>query len=425
MKTNTKQSIVALMLAGAMAIPFAFAANEPENVNNVAAVSKDATTLTVNWDEAKDYQANAVDHYRIYYGTQSVQGGDAPSYEVEVDTPGSDTTYDLGGLVTDTAYYLSVTAIDSLDGESLEYSIEASATPIAAMEKEEGDTTAPSVLNVIAADKTHVLVGFSEDVRLPELLAEAAFTITEQINLANVLEVVSAEKYAEDPENKTVILETADQTKNVNYIMTASVAITDMAGNPIVSGSTDSGLFLGSDLDTSVLEEEEEVTPEETTPEDTPLDDEAEAGEATEGDTDLDEGSEEVDVTPPEDITELVLGFKEQLEKFVITMNWTASLDTAKDLVDQILYSSMDRGTTYDTGSALGPDVNNHQVPNLEGGKEYTFKIATKDASGNESVGVVKSIRLPQTGFGAGLLALASMGAASQVLRRKKKKNIF
>lgn len=414
MKTNTKQSIVALMLAGALAIPFAFAANEPENVNNVSAVSKDATTLTISWDEAKDYQGNDVDHYRIYYGTQSVQGGEASGYSVEVDTPSNATTYDLSGLVTNTPYYLSVTALDALDVESLEYSIEASGTP-SAETPNEGDTTAPTVTNVIAVDKNHVLIGFSEEVKLPELLPEAAFTITEQINPANILEVLSAQKYAEDPENKTVVLETADQTKNVNYIVTASVAITDMAGNPIVSGSTDSGLFLGSDEGAPAVEEEEEVMEEETVEEET-----------TDGLLDeLEEAAEEADVTPPEDITALVLSFTEQLEKFVISLNWTASLNTAMDLADQILYMSMDRGVTYDTGNSLGVATTTHQVPNLEGGKEYTFKITTKDTSGNESVGVVKSIRLPQTGFGAGVLVLVSAGAAYQALRRKKKKDIF
>ena len=135
--------------------------------------------------------------------------------------------------------------------------------------------------------------------------------------------------------------------------------------------------------------------------------------------------AEEIDITPPEDITNLMLSFKEQLEKFVITMNWTASINTAKDLVDQILYMSMDRGITYDGGKPLGPVVTSHQVPNLEGGQEYTFKVTTKDASGNESVGVVKSIRLPQTGFGAGILVLTSAAAAYQTLRRKKRKDVF
>ena len=57
----------------------------------------------------------------------------------------------------------------------------------------------------------------------------------------------------------------------------------------------------------------------------------------------------------------------------------------------------------------------------LEGGKEYTFKITTKDNAGNESVGAVQSIRLPQTGAGAGLLLLASGLGARYGLKRRKK----
>jgi len=420
MKTNTKQSIIALMTAAAMAIPFALAASEPGDVNNVIATVKNATTLEVTWDAVMDNEGNPIDHYRIYYGTQSVLEGDAPSYDVEVDTPDNQTVYDLGTLTTDSTYFLAVTAIDSDNIESSNYSIEATGTPTEAID--EGDTTAPIVLNVISADKNHVLVGFSETINLPELLAEAAFTITEQINEANILEVTAAEQYLEDPEAKTIILTTADQTKNVNYIVTASVAITDIDGNPIESGNTDSGLFLGSNANSTTAED---------MPQDETIDTtiETEINNITEDPADalLEEDPlvEEEDITPPENITNLLLNFKEQLEKFVIIMNWTSSIDSAKDLVDQVLYSSMDKGLTYDTGQSLGATTTTHQIPNLEGGKEYTFKITTKDASGNESVGVVKSIRLPQTGPLAGLLVLGSALAAGRVLRRKKRQDTF
>lgn len=420
MKTNIKNSIIALLLAGALAIPFAMAANEPDNVNNLKIVSKDATTLTLTWDAAKDYKKNDVDHYRIYYGTKSVQKGEATSYDVQVDTPDSKTTYDLTKLTTNTKYYASVTAVDAAKVESAEYSIEASGTPTATTPSGT-DTTAPTVANVMAPDKDHVLVGFSEAVKLPQLLAEAAFTITEQINPANILTVKSAKLYDQDPSNKTVILETADQTKGTNYIMTASVAITDLAGNPIVSGSTDSGIFTGSD----VVPASTTTPPAATTP---PATTEKPAAETTPPATTPPATiTPPADTTPPEDITNLVLTFTQQLKKFVIIMNWTASLNTAKDLVDQILYQSMDRGVTYDHGSSLGPAVTTHQIPNLEGGKEYTFKITTKDASGNESVGVVKSIRLPQTGAGVGLLVFGSAAMAYQALKRKKraKKDVF
>ena len=422
MKTNTKQSIVALMTAAAMAIPFVFAAGEPEDVSNVAVTPVDATTLTVSWDEALDNEGNAVDHYRLYYGTASVIEGEAPSYEVEVDTPNNETSYNLSGLETDTTYYVAVTALDNEETESLNYSIEASGTPTEVSANEE-DLIAPAVVNVIAADKNHVLVGFSEAVKLPELLAEAAFTITEQINPANVLEITSAEQYADDPDGKTVILTTADQTKNVNYIMTASVAITDLDGNPIGSGNTDSGLFLGSGLETVSEEPEEDILAglEEDITE--------EMGAMTEEENveeNIEENIEETaDTIPPEDITNFVLTFKEELEKFIIVMNWTASINSAQDLIDQILYASMDKGITYDEGTSLGSTATTHQIPNLEGGKEYTFKITTKDVAGNESVGVVKSIRLPQTGVGAGMLLFGSILAAGRMLKRKKDKDVF
>ena len=105
----------------------------------------------------------------------------------------------------------------------------------------------------------------------------------------------------------------------------------------------------------------------------------------------------------------------------MVLLDWTPSINTAKDLIDQILYQSMDRGATYDSGKSLGATATHAEVPNLVGGREYTFKITTKDESGNESVGTVKSIRLPQTGVGLGLLLLGSMAAAHRVLRRKNK----
>ncbi len=431
MKKNTKQSIIALLLTGLMSIPFAFAANEPENVNNLNVTSKNATTLSLTWDASKDYQGNDVDHYRIYYSEKSVKNGNAPSYDVEVDTPDSNTNYELGGLKSDTSYYLAVTAIDAANVESLEYSMETSATPTNDGEEtpqdpeEPTDLVAPTVTNIIALDKTHVLVGFSEEVKLPELLAEAAFTITEQVDPTKVLEIISAKQYTDDPEKKTIILETEEQGKDVNYIVTASVAITDLTGNPIVSGSTDSGLFLGSDQATKIGEKIEEANAdanEEETDTNTEKDDPAEA--LLVEDVPLPD-SDANDTTPPEDITNLVLSFTKQVEKFVISMNWTASINSAKDLVDQMLYMSMDRGTTYDEGSSLGASTTSHQVEDLEGGKEYTFKITTKDSNGNESVGMVKSIRLPQTGFGAGLLILMSVGLSHRALKRKKKKEIF
>lgn len=411
-----KKSLIALFTAVVFALPV-FAAGEPENVTGVTATPVDTTSIGLSWDSAKDGGGGLVDHYRIYYGATSVQQAGEGEYDSEVDTANNATSHVVTGLTADTEYFFSVTAIDSADLESESYSVEASATTLA---EEESDSESPTVIEVSAEDNTHVKVKFSEAVMLPDLLPEAAFTISEQINPGNVLEIMGASMDEEDETGATIVLETAAQTANVNYIVTAGVAITDTSSNPIISGSTDSGIFLGSAGEAEVVEEvEEEELMEEI---EEAMEEEVATETTTEEETTMEEMvEEEEDTTPPEDITSLVLDYIEQVETFMITMNWTASIDSAKDLVDQILYQSMDRGSTYDDGTSLGASTTDHSLSGMEGGKEYTFKIATKDAAGNESVGVVKSIRLPQTGLGIGLLLLGSAAAAGSMLRRKRK----
>ena len=401
---NTKKSLIALIGAILLAIPLlAAAAGEPEDVTGVSASAVDSTSISLSWNAAKDSVGGLVNHYRVYYGTVSVWQAQSGDYEHQVDTLNNNTTYVVTGLTADTTYYFAATAIDNNTVESASYSTETSAKTPATQPP--ADTIAPTVAEVSAMDKAHAKVMFSEAVKLPSLLPETAFTIVEQANPANILEVKGAKLDDKDATGKTVVLETATQTKDANYIVTAGVAITDLAGNPIVSGSTDSGMFVGSDLEPVV---EQGMPVAEPPP--------AEQPPAME----LPLTMPLPDTTPPENITKLLLSWKVQLDKFIILMNWTASVDTAKDLIDQILYQSMDRGTMYGAGTSLGKDVTKYELPNMEGGKEYTFKITTKDAVGNESVGVVKSIRLPQTGVGVGLLLLGSALTAGRFLRRKK-----
>lgn len=623
---NTKKLILCVVAGLVFWAQLALAAGKPENVSGVEAVAIDSASIGLTWKAAKDAEGGLVDHYRIYYGAKSVFEAGEGDYEKQVDTTDNKNSYVVTGLTPNTTYYFSVTAFSSDKIESGEYSLEASAKTPAA----EGapvateDKTAPTVTNVSAPDKQHVKVIFSEAVQLPAEAAQTAFTITEQLVPTKTLEVKKAAMDATDTTNKTVTLETADQTENLNYIVTAGIAVKDAAGNPIVSGSTDSGLFLGSanapaeqiaagvgeeggegacaalqdkikscekytckfksivgitsmieiigkegdrchmeesftlndepagkfvckvtsnskdglvkyyevaqmfksmeeytaaiekgdikidtkykldgeDIDLMDLHEAlvkkgeciEQPAANKAAPEAKacvnnmacflPNLKECALANVSESDTeytykmevtkadgdncvikytadkhpnalfaassmeckiakgtyektedyrkafdlkncigDLVAGYKAIEVkdtTPPENVTKLLLTFRAELEKFVVMLSWTPSLNTAKDLVDQLLYMSLDRGTTYDTGKSLGAEAVTTEVTDLEAGKEYTFKVTTKDAAGNESTGAVKSIRLPQTGMGIGLILLGSAFAARRIMRKKE-----
>ena len=500
-----KKLIISIVAALVFAAQLTFAAGEPENVKNLKATAVDSTSIQLAWDAAKDGAGAAVKNYRVYYGTTSVFKAGKGEYDSKIDSTDNKTTYTVAKLTAGTAYYFSVTALDSKGIESASYSYEASATTKAVAGSTVKDTTAPTVAKVSAADKTHVKVVFSEAVALPALIPETAFSIKQQVDSTKTLAVKSAKLDVLDTSKKTVVLETAEQTASVNYIVTAGVTVKDVAGNPMVSGSTDSGLFLGSAkaaaaATTSATTSSTTTT---TTAATTSTGDcvkdmtcflnylkTCSVGKVLQEDTgkkyqykvevvgvdtvtssncsvkytanvhpdilyattymtcqvpkgayssvaayetvfdvkkctgNLTKGYKSItaakDTTPPENITNLLASYKKKLKKFIVSLSWTASLNTAKDLADQMLYQSLNRGKTYDTGKSLGALATKTDVTNLDGGKEYTFKVTTKDTSGNESTGVVKSIRLPQTGVGVGILLLGSMYGAHRVMRRKK-----
>lgn len=516
-KMNTKivktfSFLVALLTFGSNVLA------APQDVKNLKATAIDANSIGLTWDAAKDENGGLVDKYRIYYGSLSVFKAGAGSYENEIDTTNNNTSYVIRNLDPETEYFFSITALDADETESEQYAQEASATTPAA-EKQEGETDSegPIVSSVSAIDMETVKVVFNEAVELPTENPESAFTISVLTDSSKLLEIKSANLDSTDSEGKTITLKTALQETNINYSVTAGITIKDKAGNPIVSGVTDSGLFLGSEVevktDTQENKEEDQSTEEENKEEDLSIDDlisdintlpegatqdckedfscfaeklndcslaqviekddqfeykleitGSESGncvvkytaekhpnilfagsnmeckitkgnyenktkyresfQITECAGDLVTGykaTELADTTPPENVTNLLLSFAEKLDKYMVTLKWTASENSAQDLVDQLLYTSLDRGSTYDQGKSLGASATETNVDNLEGGKEYTFKVTTKDAAGNESTGAIKSIRLPQTGMGIGLMLGLSAFAAHKGLRRKRK----
>ena len=98
----------------------------PEEVTNVSINGTDGA-LNITWDEADDPDG-IVTGYKIYYGTNSVQGVD-DYYDGEIEVIG-DNTYTIEDLENGVEYFLALTAIDDEGYESETYSVEASGTPM-------------------------------------------------------------------------------------------------------------------------------------------------------------------------------------------------------------------------------------------------------------------------------------------------------
>ncbi len=214
----------------------------PADVENVKAMAGDGA-ITLSWDTATDNVG--VTGYKIYYGTTSVSEDEGSYTEGPLDV-GNVISHEISGLDNDVSYYFAVTAYDAEGNESEFYSIEASATPESLGGDEDAD--APKVVKSVATTKNTVLVTFSEKVVLPAESSESAFSIQEDLSGMG-LEIISAEMDEDDPDMETIKLTTADQDLGTTYILTAGIEIRDDAGNPIVSGTSDTAAFIGSDVE--------------------------------------------------------------------------------------------------------------------------------------------------------------------------------
>lgn len=125
------------------------------------------------------------------------------------------------------------------------------------------------------------------------------------------------------------------------------------------------------------------------------------------------------DTTPPEDATELIAQFVAG-KKNVVELSWKKSKNSAGDLADQLLYQSENQGQAYGQEKLLGVATEKTEAKGLLGGKEYTFKITSKDRTGNESKGTIISILLPQTGPALPVAVAISL-LAGRFLRKKRK----
>lgn len=479
----------------------------PADVENVKASAGNAQ-VSLNWNVTTDNAA--VKGYRVYYGTKSVNC-DGCDYEFGPIEAGNKIAFTVGGLTNGTTYFFAVTAYDEAGNESASYSSEVSATPAHAA----ADSEAPKLTKAEAPYMNMVRVTFSEPVTLPSTQPENAFSIKNDSTQV-ALPVQEAMLDATDVSGKTVLLTTDSQELNVNYIVTASIQIKDKAGNPIVSGTSDTAVFKGSATTMPVMTEQstqqasatDSIPPElvavsvpdathvvvtfseaieaasasplnfvvteeqniensleisnaelsadgktitiKTAPQKQmnynliALDVKDTAGNLINVDNNATTFFGWFDSSAPATQETQVVGTQESQQtqetqvgadtvapedatkfnavaagKLMAKLSWIASLNSANDLANYVLYKSTD-GTTYGPGVLVDAAASNLEVLDLVPGVKYFFKLTARDSSGNESTGAVASLTLPGTGPELLFLGLGSMGLSKLMQRRKK-----
>lgn len=233
------------------------------------------------------------------------------------------------------------------------------------------DTIAPAVKEVNVLSNTKIEIVFTEEIVLTGEKVQDSFKINAKGNELEEIAVKSAE--VKDGKVNTIELETDLQAANTEYVITI-VNVEDLAQNKI-------NVLLNGNIAVYTSKT-----------------------------------AEIADLLPPEDVTDfiakMVLGNS-------VKLSWTASANTAKDLVDQILYKSTNTNEFVKVDN-LGPAVTSYTLKNLTAGVKYTFKLTAKDAAGNESDGVLTTITLPETGAGIGITLLGTVAGMIAYHRRKK-----
>lgn len=477
LKTLALTLVMSLLAGPAVAL----ASESPSIVENVKAFPGDGQ-VTLTWDAATDDKS--VEGYYVYAGVEPVET--SGTYMFGSTNVGNVGTYTMDNLSNSVTYYFAITAYDEDGNESGEYSNEVEVTPdsselgdftaptvksvmaltgtlvevnfsesislpsdpVSAFALEASDGTGLQILDAYVSDNPSTVflvtgdqvpgaqyqltagIGINDLADNPvesgtsdtayftgSALERVEVTTTDvprdSINVDFELSEVEASQSNEliltfsqailsaDPDSFTIeMLDDASQTVEV---LGVSIDLNDASMVTLITGDMEAGYDYLLTIDEMVLNENGEA-----------LSEDARSLEFTAKTLDL------ADEIAPEDITDLLASLSGETS---VVLSWTTSVDSAGDLAKYLLYTSTDGGTIFGDSLSLSKDAVQYEVDGLTAGETYTFKVTAMDENGNESIGEMTTVTLPEAGpgmIGIGLLSLLGAGVAS----RRRKENL-
>lgn len=242
-------------------------------------------------------------------------------------------------------------------------------------EKTADDSDGPKLVDVEIVDSTNILLTFDETIVLG-IDPSKNFTIMAAEDPTEKLEVLGVKLgvNSDGVEDASAMVTTGERANKAYTVVVSGVK--DDAGNEV--DSSNASMDFGS------------------------------------GD-----GSVEEDTVPPKDVAKFMSKKLFEAQQYTVTLSWVIPKENVGDVVEQILYMSLDKGENYEKEASLEAEVTEHEMEGLDPG-EYWFKITQKDAAGNESEGVITKVVLSETGPGIVGLALVSLGLGRVFGRRKR-----
>jgi len=376
--TNIAFALLALFLSGPIAYAQEFF-TPPAEVTNVSVMASSGQ-IELTWDEGVD-EDGLITGYKLYYGTSSVQ---TPEDMYESELAVSENSATLTDLTNNTRYYIAITAVDDEENESLTYSQEVSATPMA--------PSPPTIEDIEHLSNTEIIVNMSEPTTAEN--PKQAF----QVQAAGATESVPISQAEFIGTSVILNFEEGVLLDGTTYTVTATESVEDSNGETVIRGSGDTGTFITPDaleeeddpLD-DFEEEEEEEEEEEFFPED-------ETDDPTEEATEEEDPFENITTSsqPPLEVRSLSFNDARLDSDNIVLLSWTESLDS--DIADQVIYTRKE-GLAWDSGYSIGADTYEIEI-DVEPNENYEVKVITVNNAGLESDGASLefSTHLTETG---------------------------